>query len=218
MQHNKELYEPFIATPGMAWDHYLHEMRKVNQSLISTSSHFFFAILSKKKSTTWGGQIEIHAMGVILNVNVHIYSITSDTPTVIDLGYKKNILLCYYGNHYDVVEPKKIFDVEVFCQGKNCKSCAAFSPKNKPQIIDLIYTIVGKVLNPNSKPTAHPYKNIGFELWKTALRDQEEKDEATALKLANKGSNCYRHLEFFFSYEILFFFDQLIFASSAVIT
>lgn len=75
----------------MPWDHYLFEMRK---------------------EKSWGGQVELHAMSLHYNVNFIIYSPHIAQPTILDNGFNRKILLCYYGNHYDCVYTIKRMKLE----------------------------------------------------------------------------------------------------------
>jgi hypothetical protein len=131
MQENQDMFEPFVASPGLSWDHYLFEMRKVfaiEQCLTSLASvterkvPILIAFLGTicffcSQSITWAGQVEMSALGSLLKTNFRIYSLGSAVPTDVDFGFNKYVELCFYSNHYDVVLPQSRLETEKFCQG-----------------------------------------------------------------------------------------------------
>jgi len=74
---------------------------------------------------------------------------------------KKNLSFAFYGNHYDIVIPKKEFDHQVFCQR-------------------LVYGLVENVTG--IKSNNWEYRNIGWNLWTNSLKNQEKSDQNFAKK------------------------------------
>lgn len=137
LEKNSDLFKDFVG--DMTWKSYLQQM---------------------KKPYTWGGQLELQALSLLFRVNFAIYSPESKKPTLVDNGFERCIMLCYYGNHYDCVYKKSQFEVEVEMQ-------------------KLIYDFIDKLLG-ISPPQNREYKNIGWEHWKKRVQEQHTNDEVIA--------------------------------------
>jgi len=96
-------------------------------------------------------------------VNFTVYSTQYKLPTRVDNGFKRDILLCYYGNHYDTVLTERQHEAEVFCQG-------------------LLYEMMDKALGIEPKGP-YVFRNIGFECWLKELKAQQSEDFIMAQSL-----------------------------------
>lgn len=69
-----------------------------------------------KKTTTWGGQVEIEAASQKYQVCITVYTLNG-IETEHHTEYKTKINLLYLnGNHYDLLYPKDYFEALKFCQ------------------------------------------------------------------------------------------------------
>ncbi|PRP82665.1 glycoside hydrolase family 81 protein [Planoprotostelium fungivorum] len=169
IEERQDDYEPFVCVSGMPFKKYCLAMRKPN---------------------AWGGQVELQALSLILKRNFVIYSMQSLEATLVDNSFSKKVLLCYYGNHYDVVYPQLNFNAEIVCQsivydiferifrpGEGLVFESIDKKKKKPT----------EALPPSTtSQTEYTWRNIGWECWIGELRDQEAHDEMVAQNIDDK--------------------------------
>jgi len=115
-------------------------------------------------------------------VNFIIYSSRTKEPTIVENGFSRNILMCYYGNHYDSVFPRKFLEEEKFIQG-------------------IIYSLLDKVEGKKFKSN-YEYRNVGWSCWVNDLLDQQKNDEIIAHQLSDQSNSFnYQNLTGYYKRE-----------------